>query len=84
MEKLNCISVNMRGLNSTEKRTKLYDWLNDSNIDIALLQETHYIEKNILKYNARWFGESVHCFSDSSLSRGVSILIKKNVFPLKF
>ena len=45
MEKLNCISVNMRGLNSTEKRTKLYDLLNDSNIDIAFLQETLYIEK---------------------------------------
>ena len=48
----------MRGLNSDEKRTKLYDWLNDCNINIALIQETHYIERHIIKYNSRWFGES--------------------------
>ena len=82
MDQLDIISVNMRGLNSDEKRTKLYDWLNDCNISIAFIQETHYVERNIVKYNSRWFGESHHCFTDSPMSRGVSILIHQNL-PLK-
>ena len=81
MEKLEIISVNVRGHNCVEKRTKLYDWLTDTNlkVDIIFLQETHYIEKNELRYNSRWFGKSIHNFSDSVYSRGVSILFRKDL-----
>ena len=37
MEKLKIISVNARGLNSIEKRTKLYDWLRYIKVDIVFL-----------------------------------------------
>ena len=53
MQKLSCISVNVRGLNSDEKRIKIYEWLKDINIDIIFLQETHFIEKYQFKYDAR-------------------------------
>ena len=79
MDKLKCISVNVRGLNTDEKRIKLYSWLNDINIDIAFLQETHYCVKNEVKINSRWFGKSIHCYTDSSYSRGVSVLFKKDL-----
>ena len=79
MEKLEIISVNARGLNSIEKRTKLYDWLRDIKEDIVFLQETHYVEKNELKYNSRWFGKSIHNFSNSAYSRGVTILFRKDL-----
>ena len=79
MEKLEFISVNTRGLNCIEKRTKFYDWFRDIKIDIIFLQETHFIEKNELKYNSRWFGKSVHNFSNSAHSRGVSILFRKDL-----
>ena len=49
MNELNIISVNVRGLNTYERRVKIYDWLNDSKIDIAILQETHYVERNIIQ-----------------------------------
>ena len=65
--------------NPDEKRTKLYTWIAESNFDIILLQETHYIEKHAIAYNARWFGKSVHCYSDSPYSRGISILFRKNL-----
>ena len=74
---LEIISVNVRGLNSAEKRVRLYTWINDIKADAIFLQETHYTEKNIFKYDSRWTGKSVHCFSDSPFSRGVSILFKK-------
>ena len=79
MEKLEIISVNVRGLNCVEKRTQLYDWLTDTKVDIIFLQETHYIEKNELRYNSRWFGKSIHNFSDLVYSRGVSILFRKDL-----
>ena len=79
MNELKIISVNVRGLNTYEKRVKIYDWLSDSKLDIAILQETHYVERNITKFDARWFGKSIHSFSDSSFSRGVSILLRKDL-----
>ena len=74
-----CISVNVRGLNSDEKRIKIYEWLKDISIDIIFLQETHFIEKYQFKYDARWPGESYHCYSDSTHSRGVFILFRKDI-----
>lgn len=79
MDKFEILTVNARGLNSDEKRTKLYAWLHDIQTDIIFVQETHYIEKDVLKYDARWLGKSYHCFSDSKFSRGVSILFKKEL-----
>lgn len=76
---LKFFSLNARGLNDYNKRNTLYDWLQDLDIDIVLLQETHFIETREYSYNARWRGTSYHCFSDSSSSRGVSILIRQNL-----
>ena len=45
MGKLNLLSANVRGLNTDEKRRKIYSWLHESKIDIAFLQETHFIQK---------------------------------------
>ena len=77
MESLQVFSLNVRGINTYEKKVKLFSWLNDVNVDIILLQETHFIEKNEYIYNSRWFGKAFHSFSDSQYSRGVSILLKK-------
>lgn len=79
MDKFEILTVYARGLNSDEKRTKLYAWLYDIQTDIIFLQETHFIEKDVLKYDVRWLGKSYHCFSDSKFSRGVSILFKKEL-----
>ena len=32
-----------------------------------------------VKINSRWFGKSIHCYTDSSYSRGVSVLFKKDL-----
>lgn len=48
-------------------------------IDIVLLQETHYIEKNENLYNYNWKGDSFHAFSDSAFSKGVSVLLKDKI-----
>lgn len=42
MNKFKILTVNARGLNSDEKRTKLYAWLHDIQTDIIFVQETHH------------------------------------------
>ena len=79
MDQFNFVSANVRGLNTKEKRLKFYNWLSDSKVDIAFIQETHYVERNEFLYNSIWPGKSIHCYSDSPLSRGVSILIRKGL-----
>lgn len=49
MQNVNITSVNVRGLNTYEKRNKFFTWVNQSKIDVLLLQETHFIEKNLKK-----------------------------------
>lgn len=75
---LKLYSLNVRGLNTYKKRTILFDWLKDVQYDIIFLQETHFVKEQESFFNSRWFGEILHCFSDSVHSRGVSILFKKN------
>lgn len=67
MDKFEILTVNARGLNLDEKRTKLYAWLNDIQTDIIFVQETHFIEIEVLKYDARWLGKSYHCLSIQNL-----------------
>ena len=79
MDNLKFLSVNVRGLNTKEKRLKLFNWLKYSKTDIVFLQETHFTEENESLYNFSWYGKIIHCFSDSTFSRGVSILTKNGL-----
>ena len=76
---LKCLSLNVRGLNTYKKRVTLFDWLKNAELDIILLQETHFVKEQESYYNSRWFGEKYHCFSDSVHSRGVSVLFRQNL-----
>ena len=40
MNDLNVITVNVRGINSYQKRNKLFSWFAESKFDIIFLQET--------------------------------------------
>ena len=75
---LSFLSLNARGLNTYKKRITLFEWIRDSNFDIICLQETHFVKEHEFIYNSRWFGNKIHCFSDSVHSRGVTILFKQN------
>ena len=39
----NCVSLNVRGLNQSNKRRKIFRWLHQQNAQIVLLQETFII-----------------------------------------
>lgn len=69
MEKLNFVSAIVTGINIKEKRLK-------SITGLAIQKLTQLLYKNVL-CNSVWPDKPIHCFSDSSHSRGVSISIRK-------
>lgn len=72
---LSIITLNVRGLNNILKCIKLSEWFKDLKYDIILLQETYFTQdKNEITKNLWEKEHAHHVFSDSSHSRGVSIL----------
>ena len=73
------LTLNVRGLNNSLKRKKMFLWLENTKADIILLQETFCMPKtdHILKSN--WKGKMFNACSNSSHSRGVGILFKENI-----
>ena len=85
MDKLKIISINVRGLRNKKKRFAIMNWLKTKNFDIAYFQET-FITQNICKEIEKDFslvGKIFSCFSDSSHSRGVSVLLSHNLSNLE-
>ena len=82
--KVKIISNNVRGLQSYQKRRKLFHHFNTvPEIDIIMLQETHSTEKSENQWRAEWGGQAYFSHGTSE-ARGVCILIKNNVdFELK-
>ena len=72
------VSFNVKGLGSADKRADVLNWLSKKPGEIFFLQETHCSESLLSKWKSQWDGE---CFLTkfSSTSRGVAILVKKNV-----
>ena len=79
MEKLNILSLNVRGLRNRDKRKALFQWILDKKFDIVCLQETYCTQDFVQKFNRMWEGQVVHSFTDSCHSRGVCIIIKKHL-----
>ena len=71
---LNIITLNVRGLGSVAKRRKLFLWIKKQQPDIIFMQETHCTKSNVNNIDSHWLGPTFHSLSNSSRSRGVSIL----------
>ena len=75
-------TVNVRGLRNVNKRNTLFHYLKEKKYDIICLQETYCTEEIKEQLNNDWNGPSFHSVSQSSHSKGVSILFNPN-FNLK-
>lgn len=75
---LNIVTWNVRGLKSPHKRGMILRHLKKLRTDIALLQETHLLEKDFPRMAKTWVGEVV---GSPALERkaGVMILLKKGL-----
>ena len=71
-------SINARGLNNTQKRLSLLHWIETSNIDISIVQESFCTKDFGSVFNRQWKGQAYHSYTDSKHARGVCILIRKD------
>lgn len=75
------VSWNTRGLNSSVKRSLVFQFLKTYHPQICILQETHLTGSKLLSLRRPWVGHQYHS-TYTNYSRGVSILIHKSL-PFK-
>ena len=71
------VSANVRGLRDNQKRREVFLKYKDV-CDILCLQETHCTNEDLNMWQNEWGGE-IYASNHNSQSRGVMILIKKNI-----
>ena len=69
-----CVSFNVNGLNGPVKRKRVLTHRKKLQIDIAFIQETHFITQEHKKLRREWVGHVVSS-SFNSKARGLAILI---------
>ena len=72
------VSLNIRGLNKSVKRRKLFRWLHLNRFDIIFLQETYSDPSLEDVWRAEWGGEILFAHG-SKHSKGVMILFKPSL-----
>ena len=78
MGDLSVVSLNVSRIRG-DKRYAIFGWLKDKNYDICLLQETYCTDSFASKFTRGWSGEIFHFVTDSVHSRGVCIMVKKEL-----
>ena len=78
MKPLKIISLNVRGLRESKKRTNIFEWLRMNKYDIILLQETYiHCKQDTETITREWGGRHHWSFGDFK-SRGVGILFSES------
>ena len=79
-------TLNVDGLRTNEKRNKIFQYLQNSQYDVILLQETHVQIEDINKWKQEWSYFSIWHPGDSNQTCGVGILIngRKNVTVIDY
>lgn len=82
MASLRIMSWNVNGLNSANKRRRVFHWIKKQKCDIIGMQETH-IKRSDSKYIMnKYIGEEFYSLTDKK-KRGVVTYINKNLNPKK-
>ena len=75
---LRLASWNVKGLNETLKTCRVLDHLAALKADVIFIQETHLLQTETRKLKRGWLDKTFHS-TFTSKSRGVSILVRKNI-----
>ena len=71
-------TYNVRGIQDDNKRAQVFHYLHKKGPEVVFLQETHSTPK-VARYWASQWGGKIYYAHGTSNSRGVAILLKKNV-----
>lgn len=82
MEHITIASINVRGLKQSPKRLTVFQFIQDNNFDLTLLQETHSAEEEQCEWKANWGAQKHIAFNHgTSRSAGQAILSRRNLCP---
>jgi exonuclease III len=76
--KLKIITFNAKGLKGPQKRDRVFNWLNNKEADIILIQESHFEENDRYDWEKLWKGEILSSIGRGN-SRGVTTLLSKKM-----
>lgn len=79
MSEIHLVSLNVKGLGTPEKHSALLRELWKQRAQIALIQETHFVEAKLPRLSNRRYPISLHAPSSDSRARAVSILTGGNL-----
>ncbi|KAL9963192.1 hypothetical protein ACROYT_G032369 [Oculina patagonica] len=71
------LSLNVRGIRSTDKRKALFNWLGKEKYDVIFLQETYSTPGVVNIWKSQWRGD-IFFSHGTEHSKGVMILFKEN------
>ncbi len=80
MHTLNILSLNVNGLNSAVKRTRVLEYLHRKSISCALIQETHLKRSDVARFQNKYY--KLAAFSsaqNTSKTKGVLILVNRKL-----
>jgi len=72
------LSLNVRSISNFKKRKTIFTWCRKQKADFIFLQETHSKTDSERCWRNEWGGEIIMAYGSSN-SRGVAIIVKKNV-----
>ncbi len=78
MHTLNILSLNVNGLNSAVKRTRVLEYLHRKSISCALIQETHLKQSDVARFQNKYY--KLAAFSSAqNKNNGVLILVNRKL-----
>ncbi len=78
MHTLNIVSLNVNGLNSAVKRTRVLEYLHRKSISCALIQETHLKQSDVARFQNKYY--KLAAFSCTlNKTKGVLILVNRKL-----
>ncbi len=76
MHTLNILSLNVNGLNSAVKRTRVLEYLHRKSISCALIQETHLKQSDVARFQNKYY--KLAAFS-SAKNKTMLILVNRKL-----
>ncbi len=78
MQTLNIVSLNVNGLNSAVKRTRVLEYLHRKSISCALIQETHLKQSDVAHFQNKYYKLAAF-YCTLNKTKGVLILVNLTI-----
>lgn len=78
MQSLNILSLNVNGLNSAIKRTRVLEYIYRKKVDIALIQETHLKQCDVARFQNKHY-RLIASSCAINKTKGVCILLNRKI-----